>query len=242
MLGTWRSHPCPTRDSELWDEFCHDMNQWHGLEWDCEAPSTTIDFMDLTISIIGNCVETTLFEKPQNLYLYLPADSSHPPGQGTDLVLGQVLCFRRLCSKVDDADEKVRDFHSRLCARGHSPTALQVLFDRAEENAATYMTRTPAEHEARRLAKKEESHRQVRFHLEFHPQDPPSREIQHLWRSEIAHPYNETPLRELENCEHVPMGFDRLIVAYSRPLNLRNLFSVRDISEKGSAVSTYLAE
>jgi hypothetical protein len=40
----------------------------------------------------------------------------------------------------------------------------------------------------------------------------------------------------------VPMGFDQLIVAYSRPLNLRNLFSVRDISEKGSAVSTYLAE
>ncbi len=148
VLGTWRSHPCPTRDSELWDEFCHDMNQWHGLEWDCETPSTTIDFMDLTISIIGNCVETTLFEKPQNLYLYLPAHSSHPPGQGTGLVLGQVLRFRRLCSKVDDADEKVRDFHSRLCARGHSPTALQVLFDRAEENAATYMTRTPAEHEA----------------------------------------------------------------------------------------------
>ena len=38
------------------------------------------------------------------------------------------------------------------------------------------------------------------------------------------------------------MGFDRLVVAYSRPLNLRNFFSGRDISEKGSPVSTYLAE
>jgi hypothetical protein len=104
------------------------------------------------------------------------------------------------------------------------------------------MNLTPAEHGARRVAKKEESQRQVRFHLEFHPQDPSSKEIQHLWRNEIAHPHNETPLRELTNCEKVPMGFDHLVVAYSLPLNLRNLFSVRVISEKGSAVSTYLAE
>ena len=71
------------RDRELWDEFCHDLNQWHGLEWECEVPSTTVDFMDLTITIIGNHVETTIFEKPQNLYLYMPAHSLHPPWQGT---------------------------------------------------------------------------------------------------------------------------------------------------------------
>ena len=156
--------------------------------------------------------------------------------------LGQVLRFRHLCSNPNDADEKVLDFYSRLRARGHPPAALKVLFNRAEENATTYLARTPAEHEARLAAKQEEGHRSVRFHLEYHPQDPSSKEIQHLWRSEIAYPHNETPLRLLKNGEGLPMGFDRLVVAYSRPLNLRNLFSVRDISDKGSAVSTYLAE
>ena len=130
VLGVWLCHPCPSQDRLLWNDFCNDMQQWHGLVWDCEAPSTSVDFMDLSISIVGNRVKTTIYEKPQNLYLYLPSHSSHPPGQGTGMVLGQLLRFRRLCSDAVDADEKVRHLHSRLCARGHSPPeALQVLFN-----------------------------------------------------------------------------------------------------------------
>ena len=159
------------------------------------------------------------------------------------MVLGQVLRFRRLCSDAVDADEKVRDLHSRLCARGHSPEALQVLFKRAEENAAEYISRTPAERDALVAAKKESSRRSVRLHLEYHPQDPSSRELQKIWRSKVSYPYGETPMRELPNSENTPIGFDRLVIAYSRPLNLRNLFNVRDISDrKGRAVSSYLAK
>jgi hypothetical protein len=69
------------------------MNQWYGLEWEYETPSTNVNFMDLTISIIGDRVETTLYEKPQNLHLYLSAHSSHPPGQRAGIVLGQVFRF-----------------------------------------------------------------------------------------------------------------------------------------------------
>jgi hypothetical protein len=202
-----------------------------------------MDFMDLSISIVGNHVETTIYEKPQNLYLYLPSHSSHPPGQGTGMVLGQVLRFRRLCSNVADADEKVRDIHSHLCARGHSPEALQVLFNRAEENAAKYISSTPADREALVAAKKESSQRSVCLHLDHHPQDPSSRELQKIWRSTVSYPYGETPMRELPNSENTPIGFDQLVITYSRPLNLRNLFSVCDISDrKGRAVSSYLAE
>ena len=93
VVGVWLCNPCPTRDRELWTEFCHDMQQWHGLEWECKDPSDTIDFMDMKISNVGDRVETTIFKKPQNLYLYLPSHSSHPPGQGTGLVMGQVLRF-----------------------------------------------------------------------------------------------------------------------------------------------------
>ena len=218
VLGTWRSHPCPTRERELWDEFCHDMNQWDGLGWDCEAPATTIDFMDLTISIIGN---------PESLFV--SACPLLTPSGSRD--------WSSARSSASFLSSMLQSW--RCWQKGQS---FSVLFDGAEENAVTYMNQTPAEHEARRSAKKEENHRQVRFHLEFHPQDPSSWEIQQLWRSEIAHPYNETPLHELENCEHVSLGFNRRVVVYSRPLNLRNLFSVRDISETRSAVSTYLAE
>jgi hypothetical protein len=38
------------------------------------------------------------------------------------------------------------------------------------------------------------------------------------------------------------VGFSKLVVAYSRPLNLQNRFSVRDIHGRGKLVSEYLAE
>lgn len=41
----------PDKDRRLWNTFENDMNQWHGLKWDYEIPSLSINFMDLTISI-----------------------------------------------------------------------------------------------------------------------------------------------------------------------------------------------
>ena len=82
-------------------------------------------------------------------------------------MLGRVLRFHRLCSNPNGADEKVLEFHSRLRARGHPPDALKVLFNRAEENATTYLARTPSEHEARLAAKQEEGYRSVHFHLQY---------------------------------------------------------------------------
>lgn len=75
------------------------MSSWFGLEWVCKDPSTSINFMDLTITIVNGRLETTLFEKEQNLYLYIPPHSSHPRGVFTGLIFGQVLRIRRLCSK-----------------------------------------------------------------------------------------------------------------------------------------------
>jgi hypothetical protein len=122
------------------------MNGWYGLTWDCTEPSTSVNFMDLTISIVNSRLETTLYEKPQNLYLYIPPHSSHPKGVYTGLVFGQVLRIRRLCSHKKDADLKIKQFFDRLTARGHPKDTLLPLFQRAEANAASYLNRTPEEH------------------------------------------------------------------------------------------------
>lgn len=45
----------------------------------------------------------------------------------------------------------------------------------------------------------------------------------------------------MTNQENIPCVINKLIVAYSRPPNLRNLFSVRDIHGRGRAVSKYLS-
>jgi len=196
--------------------------------------------MDLTITISNGKIETTIFEKEQNLYLYLPPHSSHPKGVKTGLVLGKVLRIRRLCSKKCDADRKIREFFLQLLARGHKRQDLALLFIRAEENAEAYLSRSPEDHAARKSKTEEEARQLLFFHLQFHPEDPLASEIQSLWREYVSHPANEPPLPQMRNRDGEQCNLDKLVIAYSRPLNLRNQFSVRNIHGRGRDVSEYL--
>eukprot|EP00957_Ditylum_brightwellii_P176354 13428588-Ditylum_brightwellii.AAC.1 len=63
---------------------------WIGLEWEVIEINTSADFMDLTMSIKNGKIQTKLFEKSLNLYLYIPPHLAHPPGRGyqrTDVLL-----------------------------------------------------------------------------------------------------------------------------------------------------------
>jgi hypothetical protein len=141
-----------------------------------------------------------------------------------------------LCSKQKDADSKIHEFFHRLLARGHTQES-------SEDNAKAYLARSKEEYVALRKKKWEDSHNQIFFHLQFHPEDPPSREIQKLWQELISNPAGEIPLEETVNLEGEKVGISKLVVAYSRPLNLKNWFSVLDIHHgRGRNASEYLAE
>lgn len=242
VLGIWLTHPDPAQDLALWTEFCADMDKWHGLRWKCETPSTSVDFMDLTISLVDGRLETTLFEKAMNLYLYLPPHSSHPSGVFTGLIFGQVLRVRRLCTHKRDADNKIMEFFHRLLARGHTQETIGPLFDKAEANAKAYLQLSQEDKEALKQQKASDAYHQIFLHLQYHPDDPQSRDIQRLWREQVLEPNGETPLPLMENNDGEKVGINKLVVAYSRPLNLKNRFSVRDINGRGKSVSEHLAQ
>ena len=71
--------------------------------------------MDLTISINGTKFETTLYEKPMALHLYIPPNSAHPLGVKT----GEVLRINRLCSDGSD----IRNDPSKQAAMANGPTS-----------------------------------------------------------------------------------------------------------------------
>ena len=71
---------------------------------------------------------------------------------------------------------------------------------------------------------------------------PQSRDIQSIWREQVLQPEGETPLPDMENTDEVQVGLNKLVIAYSRPLNLKNRFSVRDIDGRGISVSEHLAQ
>eukprot|EP00956_Cyclotella_meneghiniana_P000734 scaffold786_cov37-Cyclotella_meneghiniana.AAC.2 len=110
----------------------------------------------------------------------------------TWLIFGQVLRIRRLCSHRRDADEKILEFFHLLLARGHTQEALGPLFDKAEANAQAYMQLSQEEREHVRQQKSLDAHNQVFLHLQYHPNDPQSRDIQRIWREQVLQPEGET--------------------------------------------------
>ncbi|KAL7479187.1 hypothetical protein ACHAW6_004930 [Cyclotella cf. meneghiniana] len=90
VVNIWILVLCPISNKILWDLFKNEQ-QWHWLQWTFETPSLSVNFMNLIISVVNRCLETTLYEKPQNLYLYLPPHSAHHKGIKTGLIFGQIL-------------------------------------------------------------------------------------------------------------------------------------------------------
>ena len=71
--------------------------------------------------------------------------------------------------------------------------------------------------------------RSLFFHLTYHPDDPPSSQIQRIFRETIFAPQNEPPLSILRNRTGSRLEFDALTICYSRPCNLGNMLTPRRI-------------
>jgi hypothetical protein len=197
--------------------------------------------MDMTLSIANNKFDITLFEKPLNLYLYIPPSSAHPPGVATGLVFGMVLRIMKLCSRACDAQRRIRVFYRRLLRRGYSKDQLTPLFTKAIENACQHFRRTPAELTALQDQKLVQGYRRVFFHLQYHPNDPDSKAIQRVWKEQVMEPSDKPRLNQVYNLQNHRIPIDQLTIAYSRPPNFGNMFSVRKFHKKrGPNVSSFI--
>jgi hypothetical protein len=228
--------------NDLHDVFRSDMNDY-GLEWTYlpnELGSSVI-FMDLRIMFDGTHIETTLYEKPLNLFLYLPPHSAHPPGVIKGLIHGLVYRTYRLCTSAADISEKVDLYFLRLRARGWTRATLTPIFEDAQRRATTrrasdFTTPPPDPNDS------EEALDAIRIHLPFHPEDPPAREVNDLWERTVLKPPGQPPIREVNGFKgQGKLRIGRLTVAYHRAPNLGNLLSYRRIEKKTTTpVSAYI--
>lgn len=72
VIVIWLVDPDPETDLALWKSLCDDMNSWHGMKWECNKPSNSVKFMDLTILFDNGQLVTTIYEKDLDPYLYIP--------------------------------------------------------------------------------------------------------------------------------------------------------------------------
>ncbi len=201
------------------------------LNWIFEDLSMSVNFMDMTLTIVGDKIETTLYEKPTALHLYIPPHSSHPPGCVKGHIYGETLRIHRLCSEQEDITNRMVTFFRRLRHRGYSPSFLLPQFKKALTKATSYKATTKAMRAAQKQAKLEQSRRQVYFHVDWHPYGPAAREIQHLFESNVLRPPGQKPFNQLgPGKQDIPL--DAMIVAYHRTNNLGDMFSYRKIEKR----------
>ena len=232
VFAIWVPSPSTAEDEENWEKLQATMNDHHGLKWTFSKRLKTVDFLDITITIKDTHLHTTLFEKLLNLYLFIPPHSAHPPGVLNGLVLGNCHRIYTLCSDRDDISQHLRRFYARLIARGYKPKDLLPKFARALELANTpSLPKPPATMDPTRIF----------FHLEYHPYNPPSFHLQELWKRHIFHPPYEKQLTSVVNNNGNELEIEKMIIAYSRPRNLGNLLSYRNLhTSNGPPVSSVL--
>eukprot|EP00061_Rhincodon_typus_P002145 g16732.t1 len=89
------------------EQFIHFTNTFHpNLTFSWTISDTSLSFLDLSVSISGNCLEINIHFKHTNSHSYLEFTSSHPPSYKNVISYSQFLRLRHICSQ-DEA------FHSR---------------------------------------------------------------------------------------------------------------------------------
>ena len=165
------------------------------------------------------------------LYLFIPPHSAHPPGVLVSHINGNILRIFRLNSDEKDMTDDVLTFFRRFIQRGHSSDMLKPIFEKAIANARRFMATSQQHRDENKEKQMENACRRLYLHIEFHPQNPTSSEIQQAFHECMFQPTGKKKLNEIEVFEEkVPI--DAMIIAYHRAKNLGDIFSYRDISRK----------
>jgi len=193
IIGIWL--PNNAYDSSTWNNFKTDLNNWGRLHWKIEEPTRNTVFLDLEITIQNNTIITKTYQKDMNLYLYIPPLSAHPPSCFKGLITGEVRRYW-IQNNPEDFQALLVKFIERLTARGHQLKDISSLL----QGAATST-------DSHNYTNKNSASDSILFiHRTYHPHWLQRKNIRQLYQS-ILEPH---------------LDFDKMIVAVSRPTNLRD--------------------
>jgi len=128
VFGMWS--PNGNNPEQEWESFKDQLNKWGTLRWKIEEPSNHTTFLDLNIKIKDSFIAFSTFQKPLNLYLYLPPLSAHPFSCLKGLINGEMKRYW-LQNDTKGFETLIAKFIKRLHERGHSIEQLSPLFQQA---------------------------------------------------------------------------------------------------------------
>lgn len=288
QFGIWIHDPDPQVDCQRWQDFKTRQSTFCSLKWVFSPLSSNINFLDLTVHIKPYSISTSLYEKPLNLHLYIPWNSAHAPHIRKSIITSGIFRILRLVTYRSEQLLHLKQFFTRLLARGYNHSFLYTMFQKSLERYAlrstSHIPRTSSSDLLWPSSIKFTTADEAAFlHLPYHSRDPSRQLIQSAFREHIFHPVSrvkkrifsrtcdptanygaifdgtawksvpprivhlthiEPQLTDLKNKDGQHIPIDRLIVAYHRAPNLKNLLFPRHVEGKCSSaplVSTFLA-
>jgi hypothetical protein len=137
-IGVWLPQP---NDRLAWEAFLRCLTQWGTLRWTCDGHVDNLIFLDLQISIGPNChLVFKTYQKPMNLYLYIPPGSAHHEKMLRSLIFGRLRAYWLQNTYLIDFYAMAVLLNRRLIARHYSFPTLKPLFEEASIRLQTQLS------------------------------------------------------------------------------------------------------
>ncbi len=234
MFWFWqhdKQHP------DWFEEFKNDLNNYTKLDWNTEGLSTSVNFLDLTISLEakGKLITYKTFQKPMNLFLYIPGHSAHPPGVVKSLIFGLLQTYFRQNKKESDFDMIVKQLFRRLLSRGYhiedihpifleAATKIDMMRAARQSKQSNNVYTTSSNNRSTANKNKDRMRTDIFFHLPYHPRDISRKLIQEYYHKTCENNDNlDENFTRMTTQSGSIMRISKLTVAYSRAKNLRDI-------------------
>lgn len=112
---------------EIPHDLCQRVNA-PGLEIEWSWSNRSVNFLDLSLSVRGSVLCTSLFQKDLNHYQYIPWSSAHPRYMLRAFVKAELLRFLRTSSFQSDFNVARQSFWHHLVVRGYPIPVLRKWF------------------------------------------------------------------------------------------------------------------
>ena len=158
----------------------------------------------VTLSIEDGRIVSRTYQKPMNLFLYLPPSSSHPPGCIKGTIYGLINRYHAQNTYRKDYLYFVTMLYKHLLDRGWEREHIRKLMIEAITEVESRGNKGQKSSDS---AEDKTSDR-LFLHLQYHPDDIPRREVQELYQEHCGELFQRL------------LNIDRPTIAYSRPPNL----------------------
>ena len=232
------------------------MNKFGNLHWEFSSLQFSTTFLDLNITISSTSPSSTLydppptnttisfstFQKPMNLYLYLPPHSTHPPGITCSLIYSLIRKYWIQNSLKEDFTSIIKSLFQRLIVRGHHSKRLYKLFI-ATANTLDSKPINPSSlqqlnHNNTPLTPHPNT---IFLKWKYHPPYLPKRNLRQIYTStcETPSPHSANGFQHLPTDNGAVLKINKLTIAYSRDRNIRDILIPSRLSTLPLYKATY---